>query len=173
MFPLRRFIVLFVSGTLAFAADLASARDLVDHKSGMVFPGRIGLFQREDGIKYDAGGYPMAKYWAGALILLDVFFYKDNPFELEYANCRDYVKVAHPRARLLSDGPSNLHPNGRRARFTFADRFGGGSKVKLQSELIMFPTRDRYVKFRITYPFSHANRAEEEIDSFIRAFAFP
>jgi hypothetical protein len=144
-----------------------------DAKTGVTFPKRLGVFEREGGIKYDAGGNPMATYLAGRLILLDAFYYKDNSFATEYSNCRDYVKIMHPEARLVSDGPSNLHASGRRAVFTFQDKFLGGDRTKLISELMMFPHRDRYIKFRVTYPAAHADRARREIDSFARALKLP
>ena len=86
---------------------------------------------------------------------------------------RDAVKMKTSSARLISDGPSNLHPGGRRAVFTCEDTFLGAPKTKLMSELLMFPHRDHYLTFRITYLASHADRAHREIDTFVRSFKLP
>ena len=145
----------------------------VDPKTGMIFPARLGIFERERGIEYDDGGYPMATYLAGRLILASVFYDKNAPFAAEYGNARDAVKIKTPTARLISDGASNLHPAGRRALFTFDDTFLGGPKIKLMSELMMFPHRDYYLTFRITYAAAHAERARQEIDSFVKACRLP
>lgn len=174
LLPVAGWLFLGVA-VMAAAQDQSSTKvtTSTDPKTGFAFPKRLGAFEREGGIAYDAGRNPMAKYFAGRLILLDAFYYKDAPFATEYANCRDYVKLIHPEARLISDGPSNLHPSGRRAAFTFLDKFLGGERTKLMSELMMFPHRDRYIKFRVTYPATHADRARQEIDSFVRALKLP
>ena len=41
------------------------------------------------------------------------------------------------------------------------------------SELLMFPRPDYYLTFRITYLASHADRARQEIDTFLRGFKLP
>lgn len=148
----------------------AGARGDVDPKTGMKFPARVGSFQREGGIEYDAAGYPEATYLMSRIALASAFYYKDAPFLTEYANARAAVKIKTPSARLISDGTSNLHPGGRRAVFTFEGVFLGRPKTKLLSELLMFPRGDYYLTFRVTYSASHADRARQEIDSLVRAF---
>jgi hypothetical protein len=144
-----------------------------DPRTRVTFPKRLGAFERDGGIKYDQLGYPTAHYWAGSLILVSVFYYKQNPFPIEYANARDAVPITSLNARLISDGPSNLHPRGRRALFTLTGEFAGATNVKCMSELMMFPHRDCYLTIRVTYPTAHADRARQEIDSFVRAFKLP
>ena len=168
------FALTIVLSSLPAPAPGKSVSDAVDRKTGMHFPKRLGSFERVGGIDYDPGGYPMAKYFAGQLIVLDVYYYQDSPaFLTEYANCKDYVTLYHGEARLLSDKPSNLHSNGRRAVFAVTDQFLGRPGVKLRSELIMFPHRGRYLKVRATYPAAHAERASGEIDFFVRNLKLP
>jgi hypothetical protein len=167
-------IAFLLPSTSSFARDRSAApRDDVDPKTGMKFPARVGAFEREGGIEYDAAGFPEATYLAGRIALASVFYYKDAPFPTEYANARDAVKMKTPSARLISDGASNLHPSGRRAVFTFEDKFLGESKAKLMSELLMFPHRDHYLTFRITYLANHADRMRQQIDTFLRGFKLP
>jgi hypothetical protein len=147
----------------------ASGRD-VDPKTGMKFPARGGAFQRERGIEYDDAGYPMASYLAGQRAWATVFYYKNAPFPAEYGNARDAIKMKTPTAKLISDGSSNLHPSGRRAVFTFDDASLSGPKVKMMSELLMFPHRDYYLTFRISYPAANAERMRREIDALVTAF---
>lgn len=151
----------------------APARGDVDPKTRMKFPVRVGSFEREGGIEYDAAGYPEATYLLDRIALASVFYYRDAPFATEYANARAIVKIKTPSARLISDVPSNLHPGGRRAMFTFEGAFLGQRKVKLMSELLMFPHGDLYLTFRITYLASHADRTRQEIDALVRRFKMP
>jgi hypothetical protein len=166
------FLILAFVGSLTIA-EVAVAGGDVDPKTGMKFPVRIGSFEREDGIEYDAGGYPEATYVLGHVALASVFFYKEAPFPTEYANAREAVKTRTPSARLISDGPSNLHPKGRRATFTFQGTLLGDKNAKVFSELLMFPHRDFYLTFRITYFANQANYARKEIDALVRGFKMP
>jgi hypothetical protein len=168
----------FTATVLMSTATFASQRGAVpggdvDPKTGMTFPAHISSFKREGPIEYDAGGYPEATYLLGRVALASVFYYKDAPFLTEYANARNAVKIKTPSARLISDGPSNLHPEGRRSVFTFQETFLGEPKIKVLSELLMFPYRDFYLTFRITYVASQANRARKEIDELVRGFKMP
>ena len=181
MFRTNRFFardVRWFAATALLIASVATqpsavAAGDVDPKTGMKFPARIGSFQREGGIDYDAGGYPEATYLLGRMALASVFYYKEAPFPTEYANARDAVKIRTPSARLISDGPSNLHPKGRRAVFTFQGQFLGEQNAKLFSELLMFPHRDFYLTFRITYLASQADRTRKEIAELVRGFKMP
>lgn len=141
----------------------------VDPKTGMRFPPRASAFERRGGIEYDDAGYPMATYFAGTLGYASVFYYKNLPFAAEYANARDAVTQKNSAARLISDGPSGLHPRGRRATFTFEDSIDG-RKTTILSELLMFPRGDYYLTFRVTYIARHADAMKREIDTLVRAF---
>jgi hypothetical protein len=164
-------LIFFITAASPFAREHGSAvRGDVDPKTRMTFPPRAGAFAREGGIGYDNAGYPEATYAAGRVAFASVFYYKNLPFAAEYANCRDAVTMKTPSARLISDGASNLHSGGRRAVFAFEDVFLGGPKTKLMSELLMFPHRDYYLTFRVTYLASHADRARQDIDTLVRAF---
>lgn len=141
---------------------------------GLLFPKSLGAFKRDGAAKRDPGGNPIATYRAGRLVLLDMYYYKDRlPFAGEFANCQAYVKIVHPDARLISEETVRLHGAGKRSVFSFNAAFLGGPRTKVQSELIMFPHNDRFLKFRATYPAAHAARARSEIDSFIRALPGP
>jgi len=165
--------IALISTTLCANPRTAVARGDVDPKTGMKFPERISSFGREGGIEYDAAGYPEATYLLGHIALASVFYYKEAPFPKEYANARDAVKIKTPSARLISEGPSNLHSGGRRALFSFQGPFLGRPNVKLFSELLMFPHRDFYLTFRITYAASQADRTRQEIDALVRGFRMP
>ena len=168
------FTAIALISTAFFASQGAAvAGGDVDPKTGMKFPARIGSFIREGPIEYDAAGYPEATYLVGRIALASVFYYKEAPFLTEYANARKAVKIKTPSARLISDSASNLHPGGRRSLFAFQETFLGEPKVKVFSELLMFPHKDFYLTFRITYFASQANRARKEIDELVRGFKMP
>lgn len=179
MFP-RRNSYFAIAVTIAAAAicfvgalearEKAKGNSTSATQKAFSFPKSLGAFKREGAVKRDPAGNPIATYYAGRLVLIDMYYYKDPlPFAGEFANCEDYVKLVHPDSRLISEGTVRLHGTGKRAVFSFQARFLGGSKTKVLSELIMFPHNDRFLKFRATYPAAHAARARAEIDSFIRA----
>jgi hypothetical protein len=147
--------------------------------AGFKFPSRVGLFLRQGSIKFDQGGNPYASYWAGGLILADVFYYRTygHTLEREYSDCKDYVKMVSPNARLISDSAISITPGGhahrgRRAVFT-VQKGRLAARGPAKSQLLIFPHNDRFLKFRITYPQAHAERAEQEIDNFVRSFPWP
>lgn len=140
-----------------------------------IFPSRIGLFARRGKIESDKAGDPLAHYWAGSLVLASAYYYRTSghTLEREYSDCKDQVKIFSPNARLISDSTFSISARrGRRAVFTVkkgALASGGPSK----SLLLIFAVGDRFLKFRITYPVAHAERAEKEIDNFLRSFPWP
>lgn len=170
----RCFTAIVLISTASFASQRAAVVGSdVDPKTGMKFPARIGSFMREGPIEYDPAGYPEATYLLGRIAFASVFYYKEAPFLTEYANARAAVKIKTPSARLISDGASSLHPGGRRSVFTFQETFLGEPKVKVLSELLMFPHKDFYLTFRITYVANQANPARKEIDELVRGFKMP
>jgi hypothetical protein len=168
------FIVpLLICAGATSAAKKPGGADSIDRKTGMAFPSHVGLFERARPIGYDPLGYPEATYVIDSTALATVFYYKQHPFPEEYAGAREAVKKVSPSARLIWDGPSSLHPGGRHAIFSLVADFAGHAKVSLTSELFMFPHRDLYLAFRITYPSAYQQRHRQEIDAFIKAFRFP
>lgn len=139
------------------------------------FPSRVGLFTRHGQVELDDWGDPLADYWAGSLVFANVFYYRNrgHTLEREYSECKDAVKVGSPNARLISDSAFVLSAHrGRRAIFSIQKgplAEGGPSK----SQLIVFAVADRFLKFRITYPVAHADRAEQEIDRFLHSYPWP
>jgi hypothetical protein len=155
-------------------SDAAALDSANKAKTGTHFPARLGAFERVGRIQQDADGSSVASYYAGRLIVLGVYYYKDKlSFAQEFASCRDDVKTVTPNAQLVSDGPSTLRDQGRRATFSLRSKFLGDDDVKLISELLMFPHHDRYLKFRATYRADHADRARAEVEAFIRSLELP
>lgn len=140
--------------------------------SGFKFPERVGLFVRKGGVKLDEGGDPFAHYFAGSLVLATVYYYRTrgHMLEREYSDCKNEVRKYTPSARLISDSRVSVASQiGRRAIFTAQKGLlAAGSPAK--SQLVIFKTGDRFLKFRITYPIAHAERADAEIEKFLQAF---
>jgi|GEM_PF-5268620 len=140
-----------------------------------IFPSRIGLFVRRGKIESDNAGDPLAHYWAGSLVLASAYYYRTSghTLEREYSDCKDQVKIHSPSARLISDSAFSVSGRrGKRAIFT-ARKGPLASGGPAKSQLVIFITGDRFLKFRITYPIAHAERAEKEIDVFLRSFPWP
>jgi len=143
--------------------------------SRTLFPSRVGLFTRHGRVELDDWGDPWADYWAGSLAFANVFYYRTrgHTLEREYSGCKDAVKIASSNARLLSDSAfSRSGCRGRRA--IFAIQKGGLARSgPTKSQLIIFAIGDRFLKFRISYPIDHAERAEKEIDIFLLSYPWP
>jgi hypothetical protein len=143
--------------------------------SRTLFPSRVGLFTLHGRVELDDWGDPLADYWAGSLVFANVFYYRTHghTLEREYSECKDAVKIASSNARLLSD--SAFSRSGRRGRRAiFAIQKGGLARWgSTKSQLVIFAIGDRFLKFRITYPIDHAERAEKEIDTFFRLYPWP
>jgi hypothetical protein len=140
-----------------------------------LFPNNVGLFARHGPVRLDNAGDPLATYWAGSLALATVYYYRTrgHTVEREYSDCKDEVKVYSPSARLISDSAFSISGRrGKRAIFTVPK---GPLAVRgpAKSQLVIFAAADRFLKFRITYPIAHAERAEKEIDIFLRSFPWP
>ena len=144
-------------------------------ESRSLFPNRVGLFVRKGQVRADPAGDPVATYLAGSLALATVYYYRTrrHTLEREYSDCKDEVKIYSPSARLISDSLFSIAGRrGKRAIFTVKT----GPLASLgpaRSQLLIFLTGDRFLKFRITYPIAHAERVEQEIDVFVRSFPWP
>ena len=140
-----------------------------------LFPSRVGLFARRGRIESDNAGDPFAHYWAGSLVLASAYYYRTSghTLEREYSDCKDQVKINSPSARLISDSAFSVSGRrGKRAIFT-AQKGPLAARGPAKSQLLIFGAGDRFLKFRITYPIAHAERAEKEIDLFLRSFPWP
>jgi hypothetical protein len=158
-------------------AAIAKSSSAASDTAGAKFPARVGLFVRHGSVKLDQGGDPWVTYWAGALVFINVFYYRTHghTLEREYADCKDSVKMVTADARLVSDAHITISPggrarSGRRAVFTSKEL---GVSERAKSQLLIFQLKDRFMKYRITYPQAHAEKAEEEIGSFLRSFPWP
>jgi hypothetical protein len=162
-------VLLFPSAAIAKEA----AQRVTDPRT--VFPSRVGLFTRHGRVESDDWGDPFADYWAGSLVFANVFYYRTrgHTLEREYSECKDAVKIASSNARLLSD--SAFSRSGRRGRRAiFIIQKGGLARWgPTKSQLVIFAIGDRFLKFRITYSIDHAERAEKEIDIFLRSYPWP
>ena len=160
-------------------AGAKNSPDSTDIAAAAKFPERVGLFKRQGPAKLDVGGNPQATYWAGALVLMDVFYYRTygHTLEREYSDCKDYVKIVTPDAFLVSDSATTISPGGhtrvgRRAIFR-TRKPHGVFHAPLKSQLLIFENKDRFVKYRITYASTHAQKAEEQIGHFLSSFSWP
>ncbi|HKP02338.1 MAG TPA: hypothetical protein VJU77_03165 [Chthoniobacterales bacterium] len=158
-----------------FASEVNAAKTPSSaSNSQFKFPNRVGFFVRK-GVRADQAGDPIATYWAGSLAVATVYYYRTrgHTLEREYSSCKGEVKMVSPSARLVSDTTFTASGrNGKRAIFDIRTgplALAGPAK----SQLIIFPAGDRFLKFRVTYPVAHRERAEQEINVFLRSFPQP
>jgi len=164
-------IIILLSPAAAFAKETRAQTP----DARAVFPNRVALFTRHGRVELDEWGDPLADYWAGSLVFANVFHYRTrgHTLEREYSECKDAVKIASSNARLTSDSAFVLSGHrGRRAIFSM-QKGPLAQAGPAKSQLIIFITGDRFLKFRITYPAAHAERAEQEIDRFLHSYPWP
>lgn len=161
--------------TLLIVPSMMAAKPAAPQRSSFKFPSRVGLFVREGAPKLDAGGDPYAQYWAGSLILATVYYYQTRGHTLarEFADCKNEVRRYTPKAQLISDSRMTGRPQpGLRA--IFIARSGAlAARGPAKSQLVIFQIGDRFLKYRITYQLAHAERADREVDDFVRRFPWP
>lgn len=155
--------------------------NLVTRSSHFAFPSHVGPFRRAGSRQYDAAGEDVSvKYEAGHLIVVDVY---DYPMERESIGAElrfreNEIKATHPDAKLISKKPVTIRPGGRvrrgeKAVFTFSQVFRADVRGPYKSQCLIFPRARRWIAYRATYTADHAARAEEEIDQFLNALAWP
>jgi hypothetical protein len=165
--------VLLASGAIAEAAPRTKS---LPPAAKISFPTQAGAFKRQGPPQRDPFGYPTATYWAGALAMASVFYYPNEGQSLArgHGAAREHVKLASPSAKLRSDRAEQIllggaKRAGHRAVFTLT----GPGNMPAKSQLITFSRGDYFLKFRITYPLPHAERADKEIDRFLANFPWP
>ncbi len=155
------------------------------HKfTGVLFPERVGGFQRGGVDLYDAeardvgASYERAGGSRGLLSIITVFSYPVPP-SLESGGVRavfDDAKAAilskSPGAKLVRDGTYRAPDgsNGFFAEYTIRNFGGKKGTVAVRSRLYLFGTGGWLLKFRATYPEWRAREASTELESFIRSF---
>ena len=171
-----RMIGVLMGLVVLFGPEVAAAKTPGPTQDrGFKFPQRVGFFVRKGAVRTDEAGDPVATYLAGSLAFATVYYYRTRgqTLEREYSNCKKEVNVYSPGARLISDSEATI--SGRRAKRAIFDVRKGPLAIAgpAKSQLIIFLAADRFLKFRITYPVAHAERAEKEIDLFLRSFPQP
>ncbi len=178
-------LLLIASPCLLRAGPFETSRDgRIRHTfSGFVFPTHIGAFQREQMHQYNqAGSDVSAGYNAGVLIAATVYVYpapsqqSADVLSREYASKQAEVMRGHQGVALLSDGPVRVSQGdkeyaGKRGYFSYRDVFAR-TPQNLKSQLLVFHDGPVFVEYRFTYPRDHAEQAEREIESFIRAWSW-
>jgi hypothetical protein len=156
----------------------ATPDQLVHRASRFSFPSRVGSFVRERAIQYDSSGQNVSVgYNAGLLIAATVYVYPaaGPPLGTEFASRRAEVSGGHPGASLVGQRTVTVTPRGvsaRAASFSYTDIFAHTSQ-QLTSELVLAQHGNQFVKYRFTYPASHADRASTEINQFLRSLSWP
>ena len=150
--------------------------------SGFVFPSRIGAFQRAETRQYNQAGSDVSvAYNAGVLIAGTVYVYPPaqqgaEVLAREYASKRAEVLDGHQAVSLLSESSASVSQDGKkysgkRAYFSYRDIFARSSQ-NVKSQLLVFRDGPVFIEYRFTYPASHAEEAEKEIEHFIRAWSW-
>jgi hypothetical protein len=151
--------------------------------SGFVFPTGVGIFKRAQVQQYNqAGSDVSAAYNAGVLIAATVYVYPAPPqpgadvLAPEYASKRAEVLHGHQDAAVLSESPATVSQGGRkysgkRAYFSYRDIFAR-TQQNVKSQLLVFHDGPVFIEYRFTYPGDHAEKAEEEIQRFIRGWSW-
>ena len=177
-------ICLFVSGCQTPAPGgftvPPGTTNLVTNVSGFSFPPKVGDFVRVGATKYDPAGYNVSvKYEAGKLVVLDVYDYPAaTSLATEVQNRKAEIKLLHPDARVASETPVTIRPGnhahqGTKVTFFFSQNFRSDIKGPYKSQLLLFKDKNRFIKFRATYPREHIERAEAITSQFVNSLVWP
>jgi hypothetical protein len=141
--------------------------------SGVQFPENIGVFQIAQLSQYDRKGTDVSVgYQAGVLIAGTVYVYprKGKSVQEEVASRAAEIRRLHPGSHQLGSDSLRLTPKnvkGARARFLFPAH---EQEESLESDLIVAQRGPLFVKYRFTYPVSHASRARAEVEQFCKTW---
>lgn len=162
----------------AFDVEQSAAGHITHRHSRFSFPPRVGFFTRQDVFQYDKRGEDVSvSYQAGALIDATVYVYpaRRRSLERELETRIAEILAVHPGGRLHSQRTQAVTPQrtpGKVVEFSFTEPYAGSTQT-LRSELILTKRGSRFLKYRFTYPESHAERSRQEIEKFVAAFDWP
>ncbi|HEX8372591.1 MAG TPA: hypothetical protein VF585_07415 [Chthoniobacterales bacterium] len=164
------------TGPTAFVAG-STPDQLIHRASGFSFPPHVGAFARVDATQYDTTGQDVSVgYNSGVLIAATVYVYPagGRSLETEFASRRAEILASHSGASAIGQRTITVTPrriSARVASFSYAGIFAR-TRQQLGSELVLALHGDKFVKYRFTYPASHADRASAEINQFTRSFSW-
>lgn len=157
--------------------------------SGMMFPERVGGFQRGKIVQHDEAGYDVSAGYDlrvnGSRAVVTVYVYPIPPStERGIALLRDELERVKaevvqfsPTARLLSERLTQLEQGGRTFGGILAtfgidppSRFGG---ERFLSHAYVFAREHWLIKYRVTYPATDQDRVGGKVEEFIRSLRWP
>lgn len=157
--------------------------------SGMMFPERVGGFQRGKIVQHDVAGYDVSTGYDlrvnGSRAVATVYVYPIPPtaergivlLRDELERVKAEIVQFSPTARLLSERLTQLEQGGRTFSGILAifgidppNRFGGD---RFQSHAYVFVHGNWFIKYRVTYPDADQGRVGAKVEEFLRSLRWP
>jgi hypothetical protein len=171
-------LALSVSGAPAASAfKKAPGNALLHTSSNVLFPPRIGLFNRADTNIYGSSGRDVSvRYFWDALILGDVYVYPvgtyasdlNGEFRVQQTAIRQKNKnvklVAETNIQTIQNGRTI---KGRRAVYELVRGLFAEPLHKCGSQLIVFPDGPWFVAYRFSYPLERSEIASKHVANFL------
>jgi hypothetical protein len=155
----------------------------------MMFPERVGGFQRGKIVQHDAAGYDVSAGYDlrvnGSRAVATVYVYPIPPtaergivlLRGELERVKAEIVQFSPTARLLSERLTQLEQGGRTFGGIVAtfgidppNRFGG---ERFLSHAYVFVRENWFIKYRVTYPGADQDRVGGKVEEFIRSLRWP
>jgi hypothetical protein len=170
-------------GLLINAADAASPFKKLEGNrlrhvpSNILFPAKIGLFDRTDTHVYGSGGRDVsARYQLDTFILADVYVYPVGIYAAdlngEFRVQQKAIREKNKKAKLVDEtttqiAQSSRNITGRKAVYDLVRGLFGEPPHTCGSQLLVFRDGPWFVAYRFSYPGERSDIARKHIGDFI------
>jgi hypothetical protein len=174
------FLLLAVAGLSAVAASpfkKTEGNRLLHTPSGVLFPEKIGLFNRIDTKVYGSNGRDVgARYQLDTFIVGDVYVYPVGTYAQdlsgEFQVQQRAIREENKNVRLVAETTLQTTQNGRtitgrKATYDLARGLFGEPPHKCGSQLIIFRDGRWFVAYRFSYPSERSSIAAKHIADFL------
>jgi len=155
----------------------SSGNRLLHVPSNIVFPGKIGLFNRIDTHVYGSGGRDVsARYQLDAFIVGDVYVYPVGTYAPdlngEFRVQQNAIREKNKNVKLVAETTIQTSQNGRtitgrKATYDLVRGLFGEPPHKCGSQLIVFRDGPWFVAYRLSYPSERSAIAIKHVADFL------
>src|SRR5437588_1807608 len=156
----------------------SSGNRLLHVPSNIIFPSKIGLFNRIDTHVYGSGGRDVsARYQLDAFIVGDVYVYPVGTYAPdlngEFRVQQNAIRAENSNVKLVAEttiqgSQSDRAVTGRKAIYDLVRGLFGESPHKCGSQLIVFRDGPWFIAYRFSYPSERSAIAVKHVADFLK-----
>jgi hypothetical protein len=175
------FLLLAVGLTSAHAASpfkKISGNRLLHVPSRVLFPAKVGLFNRGETRLHDSTGRDVSvRYMLPELIICDVYSYPSGgrlgDLSQEFVRQQEDIRRLNKNVRLISETDTQIIQSGHAIRGKKATYdlvrtfFIGEPKRKCGSQLMVFQDGPWFIAYRFSYPRERSDIAAKHVNDFV------